>query len=138
MPENNQLLSVEGQLVGIPVQEYTAGPGIVVDNVNKVVSTKDNNWIDVKSEVNYNTNAIQSGSFSIYYNPFLKMVWVSCDVQIKAGQYNIMTWTDRLKPPKACSLGNSLYLSETYLFQPSGATLRWVNGSWVWPVAGGN
>lgn len=38
MPENNQLLSVEGQLVGIPLQEYTAGPGIVVDNVNKVIS----------------------------------------------------------------------------------------------------
>lgn len=38
MPENNQILSVEGQLVGIPLQEYTAGPGIVVDNVNKVIS----------------------------------------------------------------------------------------------------
>ena len=37
MPENNQILSVEGQLVGIPLQEYTAGPGIVVDNVNKVI-----------------------------------------------------------------------------------------------------
>lgn len=41
MPENNQILSVEGQLVGIPLQEYTAGPGIVVDNVNKVIRVDD-------------------------------------------------------------------------------------------------
>lgn len=38
MPENNNIMSLEGQLVGIPLQEYTAGPGIVVDNVNKVIS----------------------------------------------------------------------------------------------------
>ena len=36
MPEIN---SVAGQLVGIPVgQVYTAGPGIKIDNVNKIVS----------------------------------------------------------------------------------------------------
>ena len=35
---SNEMMSVEGQLVGIPLQEYTAGPGIVVDNVNKVIS----------------------------------------------------------------------------------------------------
>lgn len=36
MPEIN---SVAGQLVGIPMgQVYTAGPGIKIDNVNKVVS----------------------------------------------------------------------------------------------------
>lgn len=39
MPEIN---SVAGQLVGIPVgQVYTAGPGIKIDNVNKVVSVDD-------------------------------------------------------------------------------------------------
>lgn len=35
----NEINSVAGQLVGIPVgQVYTAGPGIKIDNVNKVVS----------------------------------------------------------------------------------------------------
>lgn len=38
MPENNQILSVEGQLIGIPLQEYTAGDGISIDAVNKVVT----------------------------------------------------------------------------------------------------
>jgi hypothetical protein len=38
MPESNEILSVEGQLVGIPLQEYTAGTGIAVDNLNKVIS----------------------------------------------------------------------------------------------------
>lgn len=37
----NEILSVEGQLVGIPLQEYTAGPGIVVDNVDKVIKVAD-------------------------------------------------------------------------------------------------
>lgn len=36
---SNEINSVAGQLIGIPVgQVYTAGPGIKIDNVNKVVS----------------------------------------------------------------------------------------------------
>lgn len=55
MPENNQILSIEGQLVGIPVQEYTAGTGIVVDNVNKVIT---NVGIPVSE-----SEAVQCGSY---------------------------------------------------------------------------
>jgi hypothetical protein len=51
MPENNNIMSVEGQLVGIPLQEYTAGPGIEIDNVNKVVTNTGN--LISKSEPKY-------------------------------------------------------------------------------------
>lgn len=37
MPENNQILSVEGQLVGMPLATYTGSNGVAVDNTNYVV-----------------------------------------------------------------------------------------------------
>lgn len=49
MPEIN---SVAGQLVGIPMgQVYTAGPGINIDNVNKVVSVDETVLWDANGQV---------------------------------------------------------------------------------------
>ena len=63
MPENNQILSVEGQLVGIPLQEYTAGPGIVVDNVNKVI--KADNTVTVLTNLSdIGTKAVSGTNWS--------------------------------------------------------------------------
>lgn len=56
MPEIN---SVAGQLVGIPVgQVYTAGPGIKIDNVNKVVSVDE-------TVLWSNTSGVAPGSFPL-------------------------------------------------------------------------
>lgn len=141
MSQPNELASVEGQLVGIPLQEYTAGPGIVVDNVNHTITFDVGQWEDVATEAQYNTSAINSGGFQIKYNALLKLVSVSCDVNLKAGAQNIFIWSNRLKPvATAFALGNglSLYVSQTNLNQPSSAASRWVNGVWMWPVVGGS
>ena len=141
MPENNQILSVEGQLVGIPVQEYTAGPGIVVDNVNHTITFDVGQWEDVATEAQYNTDAVNAGGFQIKYNALLKLVSVSCDVNLKAGALNIFTWSNRLKPVATqFALGNglNLYVSQTTLNQPSSTASRWINGVWMWPVVGGS
>lgn len=133
-------MSVAGQLVGIPAEKYSGTNGIVVDQVNKTISTDGNTWIDVRDEVDYNTSLIAAGGFRIYYNPFLKLVSLTCDVNVKAGTAGerIMTWTNRLKPVDTTqfALGSNLYVSTTVLSQSSGAAQRWINSCWVWPVQG--
>ena len=76
MPENNQILSVEGQLVGIPLQEYTAGPGIVVDNVNKVIKvdnavTNLTTLSDIGTKTVNNTN--WNGTYAIVANNWVNL-----------------------------------------------------------------
>ena len=99
-------------------------------------------WINVRDEVNYNTNVIAAGGFRIYYNKTLKLVSLTCDVQLKAGSVSdrIMTWTDRLTPVDTVqfALGNglSVYVSSATLNQPAAASQRWINGVWMWPVKG--
>ena len=78
MPENNQILSVEGQLVGIPLQEYTAGPGIVVDNVNKVIKVDDTvTVLTTLSDIGTPSvnNATWDGSYAIKNNNWVTMTF---------------------------------------------------------------
>ena len=123
---------------------FVAGPGIKIDSPSAGsvrIGTDGNEWIDVRNEVNYNTNLIAAGGFNIYYNKFLKLVVMSCDVNVKAGSEGItfMSWTNRLKPViKNFSLGTglNLWVGEYNLNQNSAATQRWLGGTWCWPVEG--
>ena len=159
----NNLRAIRGPVTAVPVSagsgiEITAdtqnnqivisanleaGSGIeIVEDNGKVTIGQEqpNTWINVRDEVNYNTNVIGQGSFRIYYNPLLKLVSLTCDVYVKAGSVSerIMTWTDRLKPADSVqfALGYSLYVSTTQFTQSSAASARWINGCWVWPVQG--
>ena len=61
MPEIN---SVFGQLVGVPVgQVYTAGPGIKIDNVNKIVSV-DNTVTVLTNLSDIGTKAVSGTNWS--------------------------------------------------------------------------
>lgn len=80
MPEIN---SVAGQLVGIPVgQVYTAGKGIKIDNVNKVVSV-DITWTNVSSEVTTGA-AVTGGSWKFYYNNALRLIAIVGENHVQA------------------------------------------------------
>ena len=77
MPENNQILSVEGQLVGIPLQEYTAGDGIDIDNVNKVVSVA-NDFIKLLSvSGNHTTNVDSFTAVADVPDGYTFLCWVN-------------------------------------------------------------
>ena len=104
MPENNQILSVAGQLVGIPLQEYTAGPGIVVDNVNKTISVGIT-WEDVTSQVTVNTSLVTSGSMSFYYCKALKLISIIGEVLIVGGG-TLYTLPEKYRPVKGFTLPN--------------------------------
>jgi hypothetical protein len=96
MPENNNIMSVEGQLVGIPVQEYTAGPGIVVDNVNKVISV-DRTWQDITSQFTWQN--VSDNKVRILYCPALKLLFMQGYVQINVSTTatTICTFPNNLK-----------------------------------------
>lgn len=96
-------------------------------------------WVDVSTEVQYDTTPVLAGGFEIKYNATLKLVSITADVNLAAGAANIFTWSNRLKPVATqFALGNglTLYVSQTSLNQPAAATQRWVNGVWMWPVVG--
>ena len=66
---SEQVNSVAGQLVGIPVgQVYTAGKGIKIDNVNKVVSVDETVLFDTGTN-----NAANSGATSEAYTNFERL-----------------------------------------------------------------
>jgi hypothetical protein len=96
MPENNQLLSVESQLVGIPLQEYTAGPGIVVDSVNKTISV-DRTWQDITSQFTWQN--VSDNKVKSLYCPALKLLFMQGYVQINVGTTasTICTFPSNLK-----------------------------------------
>lgn len=74
--------SVAGQLVGIPVgQVYTAGPGIKIDNVNKVVSV-DITWTDVSSEITASA-AVTGGAWKFYYSKALRMIAIIGEAHVQ-------------------------------------------------------
>lgn len=80
MPEIN---SVAGQLVGIPMgQVYTAGPGVKIDNVNKVVSV-DITWTDVSSEITVSA-AVTGGEWRFYYNKALRMIAIMGESHVQS------------------------------------------------------
>lgn len=96
MPENNNIMSLEGQLVGIPLQEYTAGPGIVVDNVNKVISV-DRTWQDITSQFTWQN--VADNKVKSLYCPALKLLFMQGYVQINVGNTSttICTFPSNLK-----------------------------------------
>lgn len=139
MAGTNEMGSVEGQLVGLPL----AGPESFTIQQLAYLRTALNlgSWEDVSAEANYNTAAINVGGFNIKYNPALNLVTITADVQVKAGELAFFTWSNRLKPvftSFALGQGLNIYISQTGMTQPSSATQRWINGVWTFPVVGGN
>ena len=144
MSENIQSISQGTYTIGqTSATNFVAGPGIKIDEPSAGtvrIGIDGNEWINVIDEVNYNTNLINAGGFRIFYNKALKLVTLTCDVNVKAGSVGtvFMTWTDRLTPADSSQfgLGTSLYVASTNLNQGAGQASRWINGCWTWGVKG--
>ena len=94
MPEIN---SVCGQLVGVPVgQVYTAGAGVVIDNVNKVISVGIT-WEDVTGQVTVNTSLVTAGAMHFYYCKALKLIAIIGEVLIIGGG-TLYTLPEKYRP----------------------------------------
>lgn len=122
---------------------FEAGPGIKIDEPSAGtvrIGMDGNEWVSVLNEVSYNTSLMNAGGFNLYYNKALKLVTLTCDVQIKAGSVGtvIMTWSERLKPANTTqwALGDGIYVDPTKLTQSSSQTMRWIAGCWTWGVKG--
>lgn len=122
---------------------FEAGPGIQISEPSAGtvrIGMDGNEWVSVLSEVSYNTSLINAGGFNLYYNKALKLVTLTCDVQIKAGSVGtvIMTWSERLAPANTTqwALGDGIYVGPTNLNQGSSQAMRWIAGCWTWGVKG--
>ena len=135
------------EILNKPVPKtLSAGAGISITENQSTITIANTapdvpigSWVDVSTEVQYDTTPVLAGGFEIKYNATLKLVSVTADVNLAAGAANIFTWSNRLKPVATqFALGNglTLYVSQTSLNQPAAATQRWVNGVWMWPVVG--
>jgi len=91
MPENNQMMSMEGQLVGMPLATYTGSNGVAVDNTNYVVGmsppvtyTSTDIVKSIDSGYFLTINAVKCGNIvtvSGYFDPMGKMpITVNTDV----------------------------------------------------------
>ena len=131
MPENNQILSVEGQLVGIPLQEYTAGPGIVVDSVNKVISV-DRTWQDITSQFTWQ-NTVDNHIRSLYC-PALKLLFMQGYAQVNVGTTltAICTFPSNLKSTiKLTEIGIPSTLEEKHGVVSTNDGLNVLNFKWI-------
>lgn len=106
MPEIN---SVAGQLVGIPVgQVYTAGKGIKIDNVNKVVSVDETVLMDTPTAVSNNLEIVLSEVFTNFEHIRIE------GVRNPASGYNTSTVMEY-------AVGSSNYNLRFVSFLPQGA-----------------
>ena len=93
MSENIQSISQGTFTIGqTSATNFVAGPGIKIDEPSAGtvrIGMDGNEWVDVRDEVNYNTNLIIAGGFTIYYNKALKLVNLTCDVNTILGEFTL-------------------------------------------------
>lgn len=109
----NEINAVAGQLWGVPVgQVYTAGPGIVIDNVHKTVRVGTLEWEDVTS-----TMTGTSATTKLIYCPATKVcvLTVVSTRNISTGAVSIGTLAADYRPATSiigasCQLNNNAYI----------------------------
>jgi hypothetical protein len=83
MPENNQILSVEGQLVGMPLAGPESFSQAQLDYLKRALGVDE--WTNVTSSVTKNTSVITSGVWFFYYNKTLKLISIIGEIRATAG-----------------------------------------------------
>lgn len=74
---SESLMSVAGQLVGIPVEKYTGTNGITVDQTAKTIGMSDSLWQDISSEFTFSSSVSSNAFKHIYYSSALNLVWMN-------------------------------------------------------------
>ena len=136
MPENNFIY--QDHFILAEQQEVShdtslSGNGTVNSPLGVDYST--NGWIDIRSACQNNSALYDAGSWSIYYNPFLKLGWLSTDIHTTTKTGAQFTWPSYFKPIGNFSLGASLgfYVTPT-IFNKATTASQWIGGSWVFGV----
>lgn len=97
----------------------------------------DNKWYDVRNDCSYNTALVNAGGWNIYYNPFLQLAMITCDVQTTSSTGAQFTWPSYFKAINNFSLGVGLgfYVTPT-AFNKTTSTSQWIGGCWTFAVEG--
>lgn len=83
MPENNQILSVEGQLVGMPLAGPESFSQQQLDYLRSALGL--GTWTEVTSSMSKNTSVVDGGNWRFYYNKAMKLISIIGEIHAKAG-----------------------------------------------------
>lgn len=82
MPENNNIMSLEGQLVGMPLAGPESFSQQQLDYLKTSLGLGD--WTDVTSSMAKNTSVIASGDWHFYYNKVMKLISIIGELRATA------------------------------------------------------
>lgn len=97
MPENNQILSVEGQLVGMPLAGPESFSAEQLAYLKTALGLGD--WTDVTSSMTKNTSVITAGAWFFYYNKTMKLINIIGEIRATAAG-DAYTLPEKYRPLK--------------------------------------
>lgn len=103
MPENNQILSVESQLVGLPLAGPESFSAQQLDYLRTALGL--GVWTDVSSSITKNTSVITAGAWFFYYNKAMKLISIIGEVRATAAG-DAYTIPEKYRPLKHFVVNN--------------------------------
>lgn len=103
MPENNQILSVEGQLVGMPLAGPESFSQQQLDYLRSALGL--GTWTDVSSEITKSTTIITGGSITFRYNKAMKLISLMGEIHVQGGG-EVYTLPEKYRPQTNFTLAN--------------------------------
>ena len=103
MPESNEIMSVEGQLVGIPLAGPESFSQQQLDYLKRALGV--GTWTDVSSEIAKNTTIITGGSITFLYNKAMKLISLMGEIRVQ-GSGDVYTLPEKYRPQTHFTLAN--------------------------------
>ena len=103
MPENNQILSVSGQLVGLPLAGPESFSQQQLDYLRTALGL--GTWTDVTSEITKSNTTITGGSITFLYNKAMKLISLIGEIRVQ-GAGDVYTLPEKYRPQTRFTLSN--------------------------------
>ena len=95
MPENNNIMSIEGQLIGMPLAGPESFSQQQLDYLRSALGL--GTWTDVSSEIAKSTTIITGGSITFRYNKAMKMISLIGEIHVQ-GEGDVYTLPEKYRP----------------------------------------
>ena len=126
------LMSVAGQLIGIPAEKYEGVSGIEVDQVNKTIGFK-NTWTDISDQFTFDSSLGSTAFKSILYSPMLDLVILNIGFSCTStSSFNALTGPTRYFPEVRLEVqNNGRFIDINRAYIPNLIQVRPGTAGWV-------